>query len=156
MFRRALLILVSLSVVAPAAQLAAQSDPIIGVWEMNPARSSLTRGVAARSEVLVMVPEPGGVKSILVTVSDERGNAEVHHFLFDGKPHATEGSDQREMSAERVNSHTIEAKIIRNGKQTATRRFQVSEDGKTLTVIGNGATGNGTPYANDTRVYEKK
>ncbi len=156
MFRRVLLILVLVSIVAPVGQLAAQGDPIIGVWEMNPARSSLTRGTVARSEVIVMVPEPGGVKSILVTVSDTRGNAEVHHFVFDGKPHATEGSDQREMSAERVNSRTIEAKIIRDGKQTATRRFEVSEDGRTLTVIGNGTTGSGTPYANDTRVYEKK
>ena len=156
MSRRILIIAAIFLAVTFRAPLTAQTDPFLGVWEINPARSALTRGTMARSEIIAMVAEPGGVKSILVTVSAERGNAEVHHFIFDGKPHATEGSDQREMSAQRTNPRRIDAKIIRNGKETATRSFEVSEDGKTLTVIGNGTTGSGTPYANDTRVYEKK
>lgn len=155
MYRRMLAILLVV-VGLDSSKIAAQTDPFLGIWEANAAKSSPTRGAIARSESLTFVPEPGGVKSTLVTINPDRGGVEVHHFIFDGNPHKTEGGDQREMSAKRTGPRRIDVTIIRDGKATATRSFEVSADGKTLTVIGNGTTGSGTPYANDTRVYDKQ
>src|SRR5688572_3455811 len=103
--------------VASGPRVMAQGEPFLGVWEMNPARSSATRGAMPLSQALVIVAEPGGVTSTQVTISATAGSAEVHHLIFDGKPYKTGGSDsdQREMSAKRVSPRRIETNIIRKG-----------------------------------------
>jgi Asp-tRNA(Asn)/Glu-tRNA(Gln) amidotransferase A subunit family amidase len=136
--------------------LGAQADPFLGIWELNLAKSSITRGSPPRREMVVNVPEPGGFKSTLSVVTDRSTSVEIHHYVFDGNFHQTEASDPRELSFKRVNQRTIDSDTRRNGQITVNRRFELSEDGKTMTVTASGTTGGGQKYANDTRVYERK
>jgi hypothetical protein len=133
----------------------AKGEPFLGIWELNPARSSFTRGAAPRRQTFVMIPEPGGFKSVRATISDAGvPNTELHHYNFDGKFHETEGGDQRALSFKRVDQNTIDetARRNRNGQvQVSERRIDVSKDGKTMTINSPQAAG-----ANDIRVYEKK
>jgi hypothetical protein len=154
MSRQACFIGVAIFVASVA--LTGQADPFLGIWELNLAKSSITRGAPPRSEMVVNVAEPGGFRSTLSVVTDRSTSVEIHHYAFDGNFHQTEGGDPRELSFKRVNQRTIESDTKRNGLITVTRRFALSEDGKTMTVTASGTTGGGQKYENDTRVYDKR
>jgi hypothetical protein len=142
--------------VGVAAVASAQDEGFLGIWELNLAKSSITRGTPPRSETIANMTEPGGFKSVLSVVTDRGTSVEVQHFIFDGSFHQTEGSDPRELSFRRVEARTIEQETRRNGQVTVRRRIQLSPDGKTLTYVASGTSGGGTKYENDTRVYEKR
>ncbi|HEV3217030.1 MAG TPA: hypothetical protein VGZ27_14965 [Vicinamibacterales bacterium] len=154
MSRRTLIVLVA--ALASAAGLNAQNERFLGVWELNLAKSSITRGAPPRIETVVNVAEPGGFRSTLAVVSDRSTAVEIHHYNFDGSFHQTEGSDPRELSFRRVDQNTIEQETRRNGQITVTRRIELSADGKTMTFTASGTTGGGQKYSNDIRVYDKK
>jgi hypothetical protein len=148
--------IVLLAAGAFVAGLAAQNEQFLGTWELNLAKSSITRGAPPRSETVVNTAEPGGFRSTLTVVTERGTNVEIHHYNFDGAFHRTEGSDPRELSFKRVDERTIDQDTRRNGQITVNRRIQLSPDGKTMTFTASGTTGGGQKYTNDTRVYEKK
>jgi hypothetical protein len=136
--------------------LVAQNERFLGIWELNLAKSSITRGQPPRSEMIVNVVEPGGFRSVLSVVTERSTSVEIHHYNFDGSFHQTEGSDPRELSFRRVDANVIEQDTRRNGQVTVHRRLQLSADGKTMTLVASGASGGGQKYENDTRVYERR
>jgi hypothetical protein len=136
--------------------LSAQNERFLGVWELNLAKSSITRGAPPRSEMIVNLAEPGGFRSVLSVVTERGTSVEIHHYNFDGAFHQTEGSDPRELSFRRVDQSTIDQDTRRNGQVTVNRRIVVSADGKTMTLVASGTTGGGQKYEKDTRVYDKK
>jgi hypothetical protein len=139
-----------------AVTLLAQNERFLGIWELNLAKSSITRGVPPRSEMIVNVAEPDGLRSVLSVVTERGTSVEIHHYNFDGRFHQTEGSDPRELSFRRVDAKTIEQDTRRNGQITVHRRIQLSADGKTMTLVASGTTGGGQKYDNDTRVYDRR
>lgn len=152
--RRALLVLVAGLVWS--AGLTAQSDPFLGIWEINLAKSSITRGAPPKFETVVNVAEPGGFRSVLAVVTDKSTSVEIHHYNFDGIFHQTEAADPRELSFKRIDQRTIVSDTRRNGQITVNRRFALSADGKTMTVTASGTTGGGRKYTDDTRIYDRK
>jgi hypothetical protein len=144
------------AILGSAAGLFAQNERFLGIWELNLAKSSITRGAPPRSEMIVNVAEPGGFRSVLSAVTERGTSVEIHHYDFDGGFHQTEGSDPRELSFRRVDANTIEQDTRRNGRITVHRRIQLSADGKTMTLLASGMTGGGQKYDNDTRVYERR
>jgi len=136
--------------------LSAQNERFLGIWELNLAKSSITRGAPPRSEMIVNLAEPGGFRSVLSVVTERGTSVEIHHYNFDGAFHQTEGSDPRELSFRRVDQNTIDQDTRRNGQVTVNRRIAVSADGMTMTLIASGTTGGGQKYEKDTRVYDKK
>ena len=136
--------------------LSAQNERFLGVWELNLAKSSITRGAPPRSEMIVNLAEPGGFRSVLSVVTERGTSVEIHHYNFDGAFHQTAGSDPRELSFRRVDQSTIDQDTRRNGQVTVNRRIVVSADGKTMTLVASGTTGGGQKYEKDTRVYDKK
>ena len=151
-----LAVFVSLMILGRALDLFAQNERFIGVWDLNLAKSSITRGAPPRSEMIVNVAEPGGFRSVLSVVTDRGTSVEIHHYNFDGGFHQTEGSDPRELSFRRVDQNTIDQQTRRNGQITVNRRIEVSADGKTMTLIASGTSGGGQKYEKDARVYDRK
>lgn len=149
-------VIVLLVVFARGLDLSAQNERFFGIWELNLAKSSITRGAPPRSEMIVNVAEPGGFRSVLSVVTERGTSVEIHHYNFDGAFHQTEGSDPRELSFRRVDQNTIDQDTRRNGQVTVNRRIVVSADGKTMTLIASGTSGGGQKYEKDTRVYDKK
>jgi hypothetical protein len=149
-------VLVAATAMMFGAHLLAQNEPFVGTWELNLAKSSITRGAPPQSETIDNVAEAGGFKSTLTTVTGRGKGVEIHHYNFDGAFHQTEGGDPRELSFKRVDRRNIDSDTKRNGQITVNRHFQLSEDGRTMTVVANGTSGGGQKYVNDTRVYERK
>src|SRR3954451_19179097 len=145
-----------LFLLACTARAGAQNERFLGTWELNLSKSSITRGAPPRSETVVNVEEPGGFRSTLTVVTERGTNVEIPHYNFDGRFHQTEGSDPRELAVRRVDQNTIDQDTRRNGQITVNRRITISADGRTMTFVASGASGNGQKYENDTRVYEKK
>jgi hypothetical protein len=148
-----LLVLASFGV---PAVLNAQDEPFLGVWELNLAASSITRGAPPRIETIVNTAEPGGFRSMLAIVGEKSTSVEIHHYNFDGSFHQTDGSDPRELSFKRVDRNTIEQDTRRSETITVHRRIEVSRDGETMTLTASGTTGGGQKYTNDIRVYQRK
>ena len=65
---------------------------------------------------MVNAAESGGFCSTLTVVSERGTSVEIHHYVFDGAFHATEGSDPRELSFRRTDPTTIERQTRRNGR----------------------------------------
>src|SRR4029453_8430191 len=151
-----LAVIVFLVTFGRALDLFAQNERFIGVWDLNLAKSSITRGAPPRSEMIVNVAEAGGFRSGLSVGTDRGTSVEIRHYNFDGGFHETEGSDPRELSFRRVDQNTIEQQTRRNGQITVNRRIEVSADGKTMTLIASGTSGGGQKYEKDTRVYDRK
>ena len=149
-------VVVLLIIFARGLDLFAQNERFLGIWELNLAKSSITRGAPPRSEMIVNVAEPGGFRSVLSVVTERGTSVEIHHYNFDGAFHQTDGSDPRELSFRRVDQNTIDQDTRRNGQVTVNRRIVVSADGKTMTLIASGTSGGGQKYEKDTRVYDKK
>jgi hypothetical protein len=149
-------VIVLLVVAGRGLDLFAQNDRFLGIWELNLAKSSITRGAPPRSEMIVNVAEPGGFRSVLSVVTERGTSVEIHHYNFDGAFHQTEGSDPRELSFRRVDPSTIDQETRRNGQVTVNRRIEVSADGKTMTLMASGTSGGGQKYEKDTRVYDRK
>jgi hypothetical protein len=154
MLRKAVVVLIA--TLAWGASSGAQNEPFLGTWELNLARSSITRGAPPLIETVVNRSEPGGFRSLLAVVSERATSVEIHHYNFDGGFHETGGSDPRELSVKRIDPNTIEQQTRRAGQITVTRRIELSRDGKTMTFTASGITGGGQKYDNDIRVYERQ
>jgi hypothetical protein len=156
MYRTVPTIFILLASLGGPADLGAQDKPFLGIWELNLAASSITRGIPPRIETVVNTAEPGGFRSMLAVVGEKSTSVEIHHYRFDGGFHQTDGSDPRELSFKRVDQRTIEQDTRRNGTITVHRHIEISRDGKTMTFTANGTTGSGQKYTNDIRVYDRK
>ena len=132
MSRRTLILLLALC--AGPAGLHAQQEPFLGTWELNLAKSSITRGAPPKIESIINIAEPGGFRSMLAVVGANSTSVEIHHYNFDGAFHQTEGGDPRELNFKRVSQNRIEQDTRRGTNITVHRIIELSADGKTLTV----------------------
>jgi hypothetical protein len=123
----------------------AQSDPIVGTWSLNAARSTFPPGQALRSQT-VTFQGTGANKTATVEAVDAQGKATrvVLLHIYDGQPHPTAGSPDADASAyTRIDANTIILTRMKAGKLAGVGSLVVSPDGRTLTVSGTGASGTG-------------
>jgi len=153
MWRRIVTVLAAAVMIAG---IRAEDDRFLGTWELNLTASAITRGAPPKRETIANVAEPGGFRSTLTTETARGTSVEIHHYVFDGAFHRTEGSDPRELSFTRVDTNTIDSDTRRSGAITVKRRMVLSADGKTMTVTASGVSGGGQAYANDLRVYNRE
>ncbi len=132
------------------------SDPNMGTWKLNEAKSKIPAGAPKNHTV---VYEAAG-DSVKVTVDGVNGEGKPTHNewtgKFDGKDYplvGDPGADTR--SYKKVNDRKMELTNKKGGKATTTGRIVVSADGKsrTVTVSGTDAMGMKVEY---TAVYDKQ
>ena len=143
----------SILLCALALSLLAAADPFVGTWKLNTHRSKFPPGVPGFFFATILIEASGtGLKS---TASGADGEGIASSFTFscqiDGTPcnvasssHLRSESAVDTISLKRVNPNTIIATGERKGKQIYSDRRVVSADGKTMTVIRDGTTPEGT------------
>jgi hypothetical protein len=128
----------------------AQSDPLIGTWKLNLAKSTYSPGPGPRSQTITTQAEGQGLKFTVEGV-DAQGNPTkaVLAAINDGKSYAATGNPAYDASsAKRVNDSTIWVIRTKAGKVVQTLIGVVSPDGKTWTITTAGVTPNGQQLYN--------
>ena len=148
-----------LIVAAGATPTLAQSDPFIGVWKVNPDKSTYEAGRPPRS--FTRSDEDRGGGTVLLTVdSVSAAGASSRVFVVykrDNKPYpesAVGARAVRMIAVRAVDNFTEEVAVV-GATGDGPNTLMVSRDRKTLTQIMKGTTPDGRPYTNIV-VYEKQ
>ena len=153
----AMFTLAAFALLAPATSLLAQSDPAVGTWELNVAKSRYSPGPPMKSQ------------TITITTVGNRTRVVAKGVDGNGKPTATEytapydGTDVPVMfnlvydalSLKRIDRNNAEVVRKKGGKVVQTARRSVSEDGKTLTITTSGVDDRGRKVDN-VAVYDRR
>ena len=103
-----------------------QSEPFLGIWEINVTR---TVNYPQQSQMMINVPAPGGgFISTRATIAKENksSSSEIHPVAFDGKPHATTGGCARD----RVQANrSVHDRTNPQSKRTHHRRYGAGLEG---------------------------
>jgi hypothetical protein len=143
--------------------LGAQENPAVGTWKLDVAKSKFSPGPPPKSAQLVIEAAGDGVKTSFEEVeADESHMGYEYTAPLDGKDHPVSGPSRpdRLSGAETVvlrpnGSRSYGAMFKKSGQVVMTNMTSVSKDGKTLTLIVNGADAKGEPLKLMT-VWEKQ
>jgi hypothetical protein len=160
MNRRTILILGLLSAVfattAPQVGLT-QSNPLIGTWKLNLAKSKFTPGPPPKSQTLTFEGAGQDLKNTAETI-DAQGQATktVFMHIYDGKPHPTTGNAVFDATTyTQVDAYHVNWVRSKAEKAVQAGSNVISSDGKTFTVTTDGTGANGQPISS-VAVYEKQ
>jgi len=128
----------------------AQSNPWIGTWKLNVAKSIFSPGQGPRSRTVTYQAEGQGLKAIIEAIRAQGSpNNEVLMVWDDGKSHPVADNPGYDAAAfKRVNDATIWGIRTKTGKVVQTIISVVSADGKTETVTQTGVTADGRQLYN--------
>ena len=149
-------ILVTLAVLFIGAAVCFAADANMGTWKLNEAKSKF--GTGATKNTTVVYEAAGDMVKVTVDGIDSDGKPVHSEWTgkFDGKDYpvtADATSDAR--SYKKVDDHTMQLTVKKDGKVTATGRIVVAADGKTRTVTTSGTNPKGAKVKN-TAVYDKQ
>jgi hypothetical protein len=135
----------------------AQSDPRIGTWKVNLAKSTYDPGPAPKNDYRKYEATADGTKATVETMSATGSSIKGGYTArIDGKDYPTNANPNWDTVAlKRIDSHTIEITLKKAGKVVQTIRSVVSNDGKTMTSTANGTDSSGRPVHNVT-VWDKQ
>jgi hypothetical protein len=150
---------IALLVVVGSSPLRAQSNPLVGTWKLNVAKSKFDPGPAPKSLTRTVVAQGDGVKYTFDGIgADGKPVAYGFSVNFDGADNPIMGSipsGADTISATRKDPSTFEATLKKGGKVIATSKVTVSKDGKVTTVDSKGTNAAGV-NTHDVQVYDKQ
>jgi hypothetical protein len=134
----------------------AASDPNIGSWKLNEAKSKFAPG--SPKNITAVYEAVGDTVKVTVDGTDGAGKPTHNEWTgtYDGKDYPVTGdpaSDAR--SLKKVDDHTLALTVKKDGKVTTTGRIVVAADGKTRTVTTSATDSKGKKVKN-TAVYDKQ
>jgi len=148
--------LIASAIVVMAAVVAAQSDPSIGTWKLNLAKSTYTGGEPPKSSTIVIEKAGEGVKLTATTVIADGTTRRISYTAnYDGKDAAVTGTPDYNAVAIKKTATGSEGMRKKDGKMVQTYTRTVSADGKTMTVKASGMNAAGKHFES-TQVYDKQ
>jgi len=143
---------------ADIANLSAQaSDPRIGTWKLNVAKSKYNPGPAPQSLTVNVEPSGKGEKVTTEFVNADGTRTTTEYTAnFDGKDYPLTGSQIADtVSLKRSNARTTVRTDKKGGTVAQTLKRVVSKDGKTMTVTTKGTNAQGQAV-NNVALFEKQ
>lgn len=136
------------------------SDPFLGVWQLNVAKSKFSPGPPPKSQTMYIWDDEANIrKNSRVTINGVGvPSADVFIHIYDDTPRPVPGAQGYDSSAyARVDAHTVKSRYLNAGKVIQNVTWTVSHDGKTLTYTATDVDANG-PASQPTsvRIYEKQ
>ena len=139
-------------------RLSAQAtDPRIGTWQLNVAKSKFSPGPPPQSQTLKIEASGRGEKVTSEAVNADGTRTTTQYTAnFDGKDYPLTGSQIADMvSLKRIDARTTDRTDKKGGKVAQTLRRVVSQDGKTMTVTVKGTNAQGQAV-NNIVVFQKQ
>ena len=139
----------------------AQSDPFLGLWQLNVAKSKSSPGPGPKSQTMYFWEDEAKVrKNSQVTISAQGlPNAVIATHIYDDTPRQVPGAGAPQgydsSAYRRVDAHTVTARYLLAGNTLQTATLIVSQDGKTMTYTATGVDTNGRQI-NELRIYDKQ
>jgi hypothetical protein len=146
----------------PAATTPARSDPFIGVWRLSAEKSKYESGGAPRGFTRTYEDRGNGTIVMTTDVVGAQGATTRSYLVYrrDGKPYpeAAIGVDSiRLVTVKAVDRNTEELAFMGDtpAQNTTTMTVSVSADGRTMTQVLSGKTGQGRAFTN-TLIFDKQ
>ncbi|HEY6212479.1 MAG TPA: hypothetical protein VIW45_09350 [Vicinamibacterales bacterium] len=146
------------SVLAFAHGASAQSDPNVGTWKLNVAKSTYNGGTAPKSSTVVIesANDGKGIKSTAnVELADGTKRTITFTANYDGKDAAVSGTPDYNMTSMTRKGNTTTGVRRRGARRAYTFTIVVSPDGKTRTATVKGTDAMGKAV-NMVQVFEKQ
>jgi len=140
--------------------LLAQSNPLIGTWKVDVAKSKYVNAQGPKSGTLTIQVQGDGVKINSEGVAGDGSSVAFSYVTnLDGKDSVVSGvgtpGGEDATAIKRINANTFAGTGKKSGKVFRTFRFVVSKDGKVLTISGKGTNAQGQPVS-ATQVLDKQ
>jgi hypothetical protein len=135
----------------------AQTNPLVGTWKMNVARSTFNPGPAWRSFTLNYEATAQGMRNNVEGV-DGNGAPVRGTFIIieDGKAHPVTGvADFDASTFKRIDAYTVDLSRMKGGRVVGTGTRFLSREGRTLTFVEKGVTASGQQFSNVV-VYDRQ
>ena len=134
----------------------AQTDPQVGAWKLDVAKSKYSPGPAPTSGSTTIEVAGEGVKVVVDQVFADGPRHWSFTANYDGKDSPVTGNPEMDTVARtRVNARTVKTVSKKGGKVMTTQTSAVSSDGKTRTVTTTGVNSKGEKVHN-VAVYTKQ
>jgi hypothetical protein len=149
--------ILGLAVVTFAQPNFAQSDPLLGSWQLNLAKSKYSPGPPPKSQTVTIEAEGQNHKLTIVLVdAAAKSTTSVVMRVYDGMPHPVTGSPAYDAeAATRADASTVVISRTKAGKLVETDTMVVSPDGKTRTFTSTGTDATGRGLSN-VAVFDRK
>ena len=146
-------------IVLPSQKAVAQTDPSVGTWVLNVAKSKYDPGPPPKSSTLTIATAGQGY-TIESKGVDAAGNPTGTQYTsnYDGKdvPVTLTGpQDYDAVALKKLDAQRVEGTRKKAGKVVQTYSRVISADGKTMTITTSGTNAKGQKI-NNVVVYEKK
>jgi hypothetical protein len=144
-------------VIGSALAVSAQSDPAVGTWKLNLAKSTYVPGPAPKSNMVTITAVGSGLH-VVAKGEDANGKPTSIDYTAtsDGKDSPVKGAPAYDTTAmKRVDANTTEQTRKKEGKTVQTVTRKVSADGKTMTVTTRGKDEAGRTL-NTVAVYDRQ
>jgi hypothetical protein len=150
---------VALSLVISGVVLA-QSNPSVGTWKLNLAKSHYSPGPPPKSQTVVNEANGNGIKSTTTgTAADGSAVSYSYTVTYGDKDYPETGTGTPNgadtIAIKRINANAFESTSKRAGNVVQTNRTVYSNEGKLRTITSKGTNQNGQP-TNNVSVYDKQ
>ena len=135
----------------------AQSNPWLGMWKLNLAKSTYPPGQVPRSSTYNFQAAGANLTNTVETVDAAGGSLRtVNPHIYDGQVHPITGnaSVDTRMYA-RSDANTVISASMKGGKLVQVTTIVLSPDGRTITTTGRGVDAKGQ-LVNSVAVYDKQ
>jgi hypothetical protein len=150
------LLLIALLVLSFPAVGLAQTDPAVGNWKLNLAKSKFAPGTAPMNLRVLIEAAGQGVKVTSTTLRANGKTIVVHYTAYlDGKDYAVTGSPDYDTVSLKRNGVTVEGTRKKDGKVVQNYQRVVSPDRKTMTVATTGKDATGQTL-NSVAVFDRR
>ena len=150
-------VLASILTLASATVALAQSDPVAGTWELNPAKSKFSPGPPPQSQTRTY-EVTGQQEKMIAKGIDAQGKPTLSQFTAqrDGKDYPFEGSPGLDTIAlTPVDTFTLNYTAKKAGAVVITGTRGISKDGKEMTISIKGTDATGQPVESSL-VFDKR
>lgn len=155
-FACSLFLLIAFLVLSCPTVARAQTDPAVGNWKLNLAKSKFAPGTTPTNLRVVIEAAGQGVKVTSTTLRANGKTIVVHYTAYlDGKDYPVTGSPDYDTVSLKRNGVTVEGTRKKDGKVVQTYQRVVSPDRKTMTVATTGKDASGQTL-NSVAIFDRR